>query len=80
MLTEEGELITNVRGVGDVQFDMEVYAKRLDSIISQKINLYQGLKKKIDSYKYFIIFNNFRRHIKEEDEIRKKINPNYFES
>jgi kinesin family protein 2/24 len=71
MLTEEGELITNVRGVGEVQYEMEVYAKRLDSIITQKINLYQGLKKKIDSYK---------RHIKEEDEIRRKINPNNFES
>lgn len=51
MLTEEGELITNVRGVGDVQFEMEVYTKRLDYIISQKINLYQGLKKKIEIYK-----------------------------
>jgi len=71
MLTEEGELITNVRGVGDVQFEMEAYAKRLESIISQKIGLYQGLKKKIDLYK---------QHIKEEDEIRKRINPNFFES
>jgi kinesin family protein 2/24 len=71
MLTEEGELITNVRGVGDVQYEMDAYTRRLDFIISQKINLYQGLKKKIDVYK---------RHIKEEDEIRKKINPNVFES
>jgi len=71
MLTEEGELITNVRGVGDVQFEMEAYAKRLDNIINQKIHLYQGLKKKIDVYK---------KHIREEDEIRKKINPNFFES
>ena len=51
MLTEEGELITNVRGVGEEQYEMEVYAKRLDKIISHKINLYQGLKKKIDIYK-----------------------------
>jgi kinesin family protein 2/24 len=71
MLTEEGELITNVRGVGDVQFEMEAYTKRLDNIIAQKIGLYQGLKKKIDLYKH---------HIKEEDEIRKRINPNFFES
>jgi len=72
MLTEEGELITNVRGVGDVQFEMEAYTKRLDNIISQKINLYQGLKKKVDLYK---------QHIREEDDIRKRINPNnFFES
>ena len=51
MLTEEGDLISNVRGVGQDQLEMEIYTKKLDIIIAQKINLYQGLKKKIDIYK-----------------------------
>jgi len=69
MLTEEGELITNVKGVGEAQFEMEAYTNRLEKIINQKIKLYLDLKTKIDSYK---------QHIKEEDEIRKKINPDFF--
>lgn len=51
LLTEEGELITNVKGVGEAQFEMEVYSNRLEKIINQKIALYMNLKGKIDSYK-----------------------------
>ena len=51
MLTEEGELITNVKGVGDAQFEMEVYSNRLEKIINQKIALYMSLKGKIENYK-----------------------------
>jgi len=35
MLTEEGELITNLRGIGDIQCESETYAKRLENIINQ---------------------------------------------
>ena len=51
MLTEEGELITNVKGVGEAQFEMEVYTNRLEKIINQKISLYVNLKQKIEIYK-----------------------------
>ena len=70
MLTEEGNLITNVKGVGEIQSDMELYTNKLEKIINNKISIYVSLKAKIDSYKI---------HIKEEDEIRKKINPNFYE-
>ncbi len=51
MLTEEGELITSLRGLGDIQCESETYAKRLENIINQKIMLYQGLKTKMETYK-----------------------------
>lgn len=51
MLTEEGELISNLRGLGVIQCESETYAKRLENIINQKILLYQGLKTKMEIYK-----------------------------
>ena len=52
MLTEEGELITNIKGVGNTQnFEMETYTNRLEKIINMKISIYTNLKEKIESYK-----------------------------
>ena len=70
LLTEEGDLITNIKGIGEESdFEMEKYVERLEKIIDKKINIYTDLKGKIDTYK---------GHIKEEDEIRSRINPKYF--
>ncbi len=70
MLTEEGELITNIKGIGDEEdFKMDEYTGRLEKIISKKIALYTDLKKKLEVYKL---------HIKEEDDIRRRINPKFF--
>lgn len=52
MLTEEGELITNIKGIGDdVNFEMETYATKLEKIIERKIKVYSELKSKIEEYK-----------------------------
>lgn len=52
MLTEEGELITNIKGIGDQEdFKMDEYTMRLDKIINKKISLYTDLKKKLEIYK-----------------------------
>jgi hypothetical protein len=70
MLTEEGELITNIKGIGDQEdFQMDEYTSRLEKIINKKIALYTDLKKKIETYKL---------HVREEDEIRRRINPKFF--
>lgn len=70
MLTEEGELITKIKGIGgnDEEFKMDEYLYRLEQLIDKKIFLYTHLKDKLDIYK---------DHIKEEDEMRKK-NPQLF--
>ena len=70
MLTEEGELITNIKGIGDEEdFKMDEYTARLEKIINKKIALYTDLKKKMELYKL---------HIKEEDELKSRINPKFF--
>ena len=56
LLTEEGELVSNVKGVGEVDYEMEAYTKDLERIISKKIKMYKDLKTKLDIYKY----NNFK--------------------
>lgn len=79
MLTEEGELITNIKGIGDEpDFKMDEYSGRLEKIINKKIAIYTDLKKKIEIYKYVLKYNLFRQHIKEEDDIRGRINPKFF--
>ncbi len=51
MLTEEGELITNVRGVGESNYEMDEYANKLESLIKNKVKLYSGLLNKLETYK-----------------------------
>jgi hypothetical protein len=53
LLTEEGELVSNVKGVGDVDYEMDAYTKDLERIISRKIKMYKELKTKLDIYKYY---------------------------
>lgn len=53
MLTEEGDIITNIKGIGnELDFKMDEYTARLEKIINKKIAIYTDLKKKIDIYKY----------------------------
>ena len=65
MLTEEGELITKIKGIEDSEenFNMDEYLKRLENIIDKKIDIYSGLQNKIDVYK---------QHIKDEEKMRKE--------
>lgn len=56
MLTEEGDIITNIKGIGsELDFKMDEYTARLEKIINKKIAIYTDLKKKIDIYKYQLI-------------------------
>ncbi len=51
MLTEEGELITNVRGNGEANYEMDTYANKLELIIRNKLKQYNELMKRLDTYK-----------------------------
>ena len=70
LLSQEGDLITNIKGVGkEGDFKMDEYIAGLDKIIEQKLKIYNNIKGKVDKYKL---------HIKEEDELRQKIDPKFF--
>ena len=70
LLSQEGDLITNIKGVGkEGDFKMDEYIVGLDKIIEQKLRLYNNIKGKVDKYKL---------HIKEEDELRHKLDPKFF--
>jgi hypothetical protein len=52
MLTQEGVLITNIKGIGEeTDFKMDEYTNRLEAIINKKIAHYVDLKKKIEIYR-----------------------------
>ena len=70
LLSQEGDLITNIKGVGkEEDFKMDEYIAGLDKIIEQKLKLYTNMRGKVEKYK---------QHIKEEDVLRKKLDPKFF--
>ena len=70
LLTQEGDLISNIKGVGkEEDFKIDEYIGGLDQIIQQKLKYYNQMKDKVDKYK---------EHVNQEDILRKKLNPKFF--
>ena len=59
LLTEEGELISNVQGVGAEEYDIDEYVGRMERIVARNIEIYSDLQRRI---------NKFKKHLKEEEE------------
>ena len=58
ILSEEGDLITNIKGVGKVQnFTLDNYIDGLESIVDKKLDMYQEIKNKIKKYRKAKISN-----------------------
>ena len=52
MLSEEGDLVTNIKGVGEKKnFTLNEYISGLEKIVDKQINLYEAIKEKIIKYK-----------------------------
>ena len=54
LLTEEGDLISSIKGVGNENYTMDEYAKNLEEIIIAKLQHFKKLKKQIQAYKKLI--------------------------
>ena len=58
ILSEEGDLITNIKGVGKVEnFTLDNYIDGLESIVDKKLDMYQEIKNKIKKYRKAKISN-----------------------
>ena len=58
ILSEEGDLITNIKGVGKVQnFTLDDYIDGLENIVDKKLDMYQDIKNKIKKYRKAKILN-----------------------
>ena len=51
LLTHESELISNVQGIGVVDYDVDAYVQRLESVIKAKLHIYSTLDKKLSKFK-----------------------------
>ena len=69
LLTMESELISKVQGVGYVDYDIDSYVEKLESVIKKKLKIYNLLAKKIEG---------FKTALKEEDEIRLKVKDTFY--
>jgi len=43
LLTEEGELISNVQGIGQIEYDIDEYVTRMEKIIKRNLDIYTDL-------------------------------------
>ena len=58
ILSEEGDLITNIKGVGKAQnFTLDNYIDGLELIVDKKLDMYQEIKNKIKKYRKAKITN-----------------------
>lgn len=64
LLTEEGNLLAKVQGEDVVDYDIDIYAERLDGILERKIKMYTDLQKNL---------KRFRSHLAEEEELSAKL-------
>jgi len=44
-------LISNVQGIGVVDYDVDAYVQRLESVIKAKLQIYSTLDKKLAKFK-----------------------------
>ena len=52
ILSEEGDLVTNIKGVGkEKSFTLDEYISGLEKIVDKKLNMYGDIKGKIKKYK-----------------------------
>jgi hypothetical protein len=58
-LIAEGELISNVQGVGSVEYDIDEYVGRMERIVARNIEIYGDLQRRL---------TKFKKHLKEEEE------------
>lgn len=43
LLTEEGQLISNVQGVGSEEYDIDTYVNRMERIIARNLEIYTDM-------------------------------------
>ncbi len=52
MLTDEGNIITRIKGIDkDIEFNMDDYSNKLEIIINKKLAFYTDLKKNLHIYR-----------------------------
>ena len=54
LLTEEGNLISKIKGITEENYSMEEYVPKIEEIIEIKLNFFKELKQKIKEYKSLI--------------------------
>ena len=69
VLSEEGDLITNIKGVGkEEDFTLDEYISELDAILEKKIGMYETIKSKILKYKKINKSNLRKENFKNDEE------------
>ena len=69
LLTEEGNLISNLTGFGNEDYDMDDYVNRMEKIVKRNLEIYGDLQNRI---------GRFKKNLKEEEEAHKKLGNTFY--
>ena len=64
LLTQEGELISNVQGIGQEDYDIDEYVDKMEHIIQRNLEIYMDLQRRMQK---------FRKHLQEEEAAHKEV-------
>lgn len=51
LLTQQSELISKIQGVGYVDYDIDSYVQKLETLIKKKLKIYNFLSQKVEGFK-----------------------------
>lgn len=69
LLTEEGELISNLQGFGNEEYDMDEYVNRMERIIKRNLDIYGDLQQRMQ---------RFKKHMQEEEEAHQNVRSTFY--
>ena len=69
LLTEEGELISNLQGFGNEEYDMDEYVNRMERIIKRNRDIYGDLQQRMQ---------RFKKHMQEEEEAHQNVRSTFY--
>ena len=63
LLTEEGNLISKIKGITEENYTMDEYVYKIEDIIKTKLKYFQDLKQKIKEYKSLLGWIDIYKYI-----------------
>lgn len=69
LLTQEGELISGLQGIGGDETDIDDYVNRMEGIVARNLEIYTDMQKQL---------LRFKKLLTEEEEAHKKVRTTFY--
>ena len=69
LLTQEGELISNLQGLGSEETDIDEYVTKMEAIVGRNLEIYSDMQAQL---------SRFKNLLKEEEEAHKTVRTTFY--